>query len=176
MSTVATAIVSPDATTLTLRAVREDELSLLADIVAELDGETRPVLEELRATWLAMQRHPDYVCYLAQRGELVVGTLSMIVFPVLSYRVVNEAIVETVVIRPAFRGQGLGRAMITAAMRLAAEKGAYKLALSSNLRRSDAHRFYEDMGFARHGYSFSIATKPGAETSAGPAVTGVPAA
>ena len=166
MSAIGTPVVASDATTLTLRPVREDELPLLAQIVGELDGEAQPVLEELRAAWLAMQRHPDYVCYFAQRGGEVVGTLSMIVFPVLSYRVTNEAIVETVVIRPAFRGQGLGRAMIVAAMRLAAEKGAYKLALSSNLRRSDAHRFYEDMGFARHGYSFAIATAPKAETSA----------
>jgi hypothetical protein len=38
------------------------------------------------------------------------------------------------------------------------EAGCYKMALSSNLRRPAAHRFYESLGFARHGYSFSIAT------------------
>jgi hypothetical protein len=43
-------------------------------------------------------------------------------------------------------------------MLLAKNMGAYKLALSSNLRRLDAHRFYDTMGFARHGYSFSIDT------------------
>jgi len=68
----------------------------------------------------------------------------------------KEAIAEAVVIRPACRGRGLGRAMMHAAMALAAEKGAYKLALSSNLRRLDAHRFYDGMGFTRHGVSFSI--------------------
>jgi GNAT superfamily N-acetyltransferase len=50
--------------------------------------------------------------------------------------------------------------MMRAAMDLAAAKGAYKLALSSNLRRLDAHRFYDGMGFKRHGYSFSTDILP----------------
>ena len=82
----------------------------------------------------------------------------MIVFPVLAHGLSSEAIVEAVVIRPPHRGQGHGRAMLRAAMVLAKNMGAYKLALSSNLRRLDAHRFYDAMGFARHGYSFSIDT------------------
>ena len=32
--------------------------------------------------------------------------------------------------------------------------GCYKLALSSNLRRTGAHRFYDSLGFERHGFSF----------------------
>jgi GNAT superfamily N-acetyltransferase len=32
--------------------------------------------------------------------------------------------------------------------------GCYKLALSSNLKRADAHRFYDSLGFERHGFSF----------------------
>jgi len=141
-----------------LRPVTEGELPLLAAMLAELDGDPELPLERVRATWEAIRRYPDYACYLAlARGE-VVGTLSMIVFPVFSRGLASEAILEAVVIRPAHRGKGLGRAAIRAAMALAAAKGAYKLALSSNLRRLDAHRFYDGMGFARHGFSFSIDT------------------
>jgi len=32
--------------------------------------------------------------------------------------------------------------------------GCYKLALSSNLKRAGAHRFYDSLGFERHGFSF----------------------
>ena len=35
-------------------------------------------------------------------------------------------------------------------------RGCYKLALSSNARRADAHRFYEALGFERHGLSFAV--------------------
>lgn len=142
----------------TLRPVEEHELPLLATLIAELDGNTPSPVADIRATWQAMRRYPDYACYFAVRGDEVVGCLSMFVFPVLSHGLAHEAIVEAVVVRPGHRGRGLGRAMMQAAMAMAAEKGAYKLALSSNLRRLDAHRFYEGMGFTRHGYSFSIDT------------------
>lgn len=142
----------------TLRPVKEHELPLLATLLAELDGDTPSPVGDIRATWEAMRRYPDYECYFAMRGEEVVGCLSMIVFPVFAHGLAHEAIVEAVVVRPEHRGLGFGRTMMQAAMAMAAEKGAYKLALSSNLRRLDAHRFYDGMGFARHGYSFSIDT------------------
>jgi hypothetical protein len=46
--------------------------------------------------------------------------------------------------------------MIQEAMRIAANSGCYKLALSSNLKRADAHRFYQSLGFHQHGISFAI--------------------
>ncbi|MCX9156078.1 GNAT family N-acetyltransferase [Niveibacterium sp. 24ML] len=144
--------------TLTLRPVREDELALLAEILAELDGDAPEPLDRVRHTWEAMQAYPDYHCYFAEAEGVVVGTLSLIVFPVFSHRLARDAIVEAVVIRPSFRGKGFGRSMLQAAIELAGSKGAYKLALSSNLRRLDAHRFYDGMGFARHGVSFAIET------------------
>jgi GNAT superfamily N-acetyltransferase len=44
--------------------------------------------------------------------------------------------------------------MVRQAIELCRDKGCYKLALSSNSRRSRAHAFYESLGFKRHGYSF----------------------
>jgi GNAT superfamily N-acetyltransferase len=46
--------------------------------------------------------------------------------------------------------------MMRFAMDRCAEAGCYKLALSSNVRREDAHRFYERLGFVQHGLSFSV--------------------
>jgi GNAT superfamily N-acetyltransferase len=148
-------VTTADASVL-LRPVTEAELPLLTEILAELDGNEPFPVGHVRAKWLEMQRFPDYVCYVAEAGGEIVGTLSLNVFPVLSGAMRSEAIAEAVVIRPQHRGRGLGRTMMRAAMALAAKKGAYKLALSSNLRRLDAHRFYEGLGFTRHGVSFSI--------------------
>ena len=50
--------------------------------------------------------------------------------------------------------QGVGKAMMEHAREQCRLAGCYKLALSSNLRREAAHRFYEALGFERHGYSF----------------------
>jgi GNAT superfamily N-acetyltransferase len=46
--------------------------------------------------------------------------------------------------------------MMNHAMALAHEAGCYKLALSSNLKRTRAHAFYDSLGFERHGVSFLV--------------------
>jgi GNAT superfamily N-acetyltransferase len=67
-----------------------------------------------------------------------------------------SAIVEDVVVSPAQRGEGIGKQMMQHAMQRCKQAGCYKMMLSSNLAREQAHRFYEDLGFERHGYSFRI--------------------
>lgn len=47
------------------------------------------------------------------------------------------------------RGQGIGKQLLDAAVRWAAEHGYDKLRVRSNLIREDAHRFYEREGFRR---------------------------
>ena len=89
------------------------------------------------------------------------GTFSLLVFPVMVHDGRPEAIVEAGVVAPAARGRGIGKQMMREAMRLAREAGAAKLALSSNARRLQAHRFYRELGFTEHGISFSIALANG---------------
>ena len=53
--------------------------------------------------------------------------------------------------------RGIGQAMMRFRHRArAADKGCYKLVLSSNAKRERAHAFYESLGFERHGYSFRV--------------------
>ena len=63
-------------------------------------------------------------------------------------------VVEDVAVLPSRQGQGIGRAMMEHARAECRRAGCYKLALSSNLKRTDAHRFYDSLGFERHGFSF----------------------
>jgi GNAT superfamily N-acetyltransferase len=46
--------------------------------------------------------------------------------------------------------------MVAYALARSREKNCYKLNLSSNKDRIDAHRFYEKLGFERHGHSFAL--------------------
>lgn len=53
------------------------------------------------------------------------------------------------VVDEAARGKGVGRLLVQAAVRWAAEQGYGKLRVRSNVVREDAHRFYEREGFRR---------------------------
>jgi len=55
--------------------------------------------------------------------------------------------------------EGIGKEMMKFALKICKEKGCYKVSLSSNLKREKAHRFYEGIGFEKHGYSFSMGLK-----------------
>ncbi|MDI3464014.1 MAG: Acetyltransferase, GNAT family [Nitrospira sp.] len=70
-----------------------------------------------------------------------------------------SAVIDDVAVDPAWQGHGVGNMMIHHALEVAREKGCYKAALSSNLKRERAHAFYESLGFERHGYSFRVSTQ-----------------
>lgn len=53
------------------------------------------------------------------------------------------------VVDEAARGKGIGRLLVAAAVRWAAEQGYGKIRVRSNVIREDAHRFYEREGFRR---------------------------
>jgi len=58
-----------------------------------------------------------------------------------------HAMVEDVVVDSAHRGNGYGEALMRHAVDLARDAGCYKLVLTSNKARDDAHRFYRRIGF-----------------------------
>lgn len=93
---------------------------------------------------------------LAEAGSLALGTLTLFVLPLLGHGGAPEALVEDVAVHPDAQGQGVGRALMHAAMDRARAAGCYKLALTSNLKRVDAHAFYDSLGFERHGISFVV--------------------
>lgn len=55
--------------------------------------------------------------------------------------------VEAVFVRDEWRGRGAGTALLAEVERRAREAGCYRLQLTSNVARHDAHRFYERLGF-----------------------------
>jgi GNAT superfamily N-acetyltransferase len=112
------------------------------------------------AAWERLRAVPGLRVRVARRDGVVVGTLTLFVLPLLAHDGTPAALVEDVAVSPDCQGQGIGRALMNDAMALAAQAGCYKLALSSNRRRTAAHAFYEGLGFERHGLSFVVALPP----------------
>ena len=79
-------------------------------------------------------------------GEIV-GTLVLLIIPNITHQGRPYATVENVVVDESERGAGYGRQLLTYAIDQARAAGCYKLALTSHKRRTDAHRFYESLGF-----------------------------
>lgn len=99
--------------------------------------------------------------YAVVIDDEVIGTFEFLIMENLAHFGRPSAVVEDVVVRDDFRGRGVGSTMMRFALAEAVKAGCYKMMLSSNQDREDAHRFYESLGFARHGFSYGIELRQG---------------
>ena len=81
---------------------------------------------------------------IARTGDPVVGTLSLVMFPIPTGL---RAWIEDVIVDEAARGQGIGEALMAEAVRIAGQAGARTVDLTSRPSREAAGRLYERVGF-----------------------------
>ena len=113
-------------------------------------------VEEATAIFAKMRNYPKYRIFVEEISEKVVGTFALLIMDNLANGGLPSGVVEDVAVLPAFQGQGVGKAMMHFAMDRCKNKGCYKMMLSSNEIRTEAHRFYEALGFKRHGLSYRV--------------------
>lgn len=63
--------------------------------------------------------------------------------------------ITALVVDAPVRGQGIGRALVAAAEEVLTSVGCGLLEITSNLRRADAHAFYEHLGYERTSFRFA---------------------
>ncbi|HEV7320261.1 MAG TPA: GNAT family N-acetyltransferase [Ensifer sp.] len=97
--------------------------------------------------------------YVAVLGDEVVGTFQTALHTTLSGRGSSSLIIEAVQTRADMRGRRIGERMMRHAIAEAKDRGAAKVRLTSNALRSDAHRFYERLGFVRSHFGFLMPLK-----------------
>ncbi len=141
-----------------IRPARQPDLNRILALYAELDMPGDKPCDPATAEKLfaRIQQYPDYTLYVAVSEGSIVGAFSLLIMDNLAHRGAPSGIVEDVVVAPHFQRQGVGRQMMYFAMGKCRQANCYKLMLSSNLKRSAAHRFYDSLGFQRHGYSFVV--------------------
>ncbi|WP_309624894.1 GNAT family N-acetyltransferase [Methylibium sp.] len=120
----------------------------------KVEGDPVVSAQDAEQRFAALLTRPDHTIYMAESGGEVVGTYALVFIPGLPHGARDSAIVEDVVVAPEQRGHGIGKSMMRDALSRCRERDCYKLVLSSHLQRDKAHRFYEGLGFSKHGFSF----------------------
>jgi GNAT superfamily N-acetyltransferase len=143
---------------LTIRKANRDDLTDILAIYAEPDIDNGNILNlnSAEAMLDKMNHYPDYTLYVAKMGNKVVGSFALLIMDNLAHMGAPSAIVEDVVVHSKWRSRGIGSRMIQFAMDKAKQAKCYKLALTCSINRDQAHKFYESLGFEKHGYSFLI--------------------
>jgi GNAT superfamily N-acetyltransferase len=151
--------------TLIVRKAREDDLPSLIQLLAEdtvgshADTVEPEAFDDYLRAFHVIDHAPHEQLFVAERDGEIVATYQMTFLRTLRGRGAVDAQVEAVHTRADCRGKGIGAALMAHALQEAERRGCRLLQLTSNLARTDAHRFYERAGFTRTHAGFKMKLK-----------------
>lgn len=141
---------SADARVRVRRATREDVPAIVAMLADDPLGASREDLADDTAYLDAFERidaDPAHQLVVLDDDGTVVGTLQLTLLPGLSRRGALRAQVEAVRVASTHRGRRLGEQLVGWAVEEARSRGAVIVQLTTDASRTEAHRFYERLGF-----------------------------
>ena len=145
---------------LTIRAALPAELPAIIALheADELGGhgdawteENRPAYQ--RAMEALLNDPREYVLVVDHKGVLV-GSMIATLLVELSGRARPHVLFRSIQIDARYRGRGIGAAMMAHAEDDARRRGASVAELTSSRRRTDAHRFYDRLGYVQSHLGF----------------------
>jgi GNAT superfamily N-acetyltransferase len=140
-------------------AVADDVPAIVAMLADDPLGAQRESPDDLAPYLTALERltaDPNQRLVVAVREGRVVGTLQLTIIPGLSRRGATRSIIEGVRVHADERGSGLGSQLIEWAIDESRKAGCRLVQLTSDMSRTDAHRFYERLGFTASHTGFKL--------------------
>jgi GNAT superfamily N-acetyltransferase len=140
-------------------ATQDDVPAIVAMLADDPLGAQRESPNDLTPYTTAIDRltsDPNQHLVVAVREGRVVGTLQLTVIPGLSRRGSTRSLIEGVRVHADERGSGLGTQLIEWAIDTSRREGCHLVQLTSDRTRTDAHRFYERLGFAASHVGFKL--------------------
>ncbi|MFI8166849.1 GNAT family N-acetyltransferase [Streptomyces sp. NPDC086081] len=145
---------------LEIRTAGADDVPAIVALLADDPlGAQRESPDDLTPYLTALERlraDPNQRLVVAVREGRVVGTLQLTIIPGLSRRGATRSIIEGVRIHAEERGSGLGSRLIEWAVDESRAAGCQLVQLTSDKSRTDAHRFYERLGFTASHTGFKL--------------------
>ncbi|WP_405585505.1 GNAT family N-acetyltransferase [Streptomyces sp. NBC_01092] len=140
-------------------AVADDIPAIVGMLADDPLGARRESLDDLTPYLPAFERlssDPNQHLVVAVREGRVIGTLQLTVIPGLSRRGATRSIIEAVRIHSYERGSGLGTQLIEWAIDESRRQNCQLVQLTSDKSRTDAHRFYQRLGFTTSHVGFKL--------------------
>ena len=136
-------------------------MKLLADddLGKTRENFTTPLPSQYIAAFLDIEADKNQELMVVEDEEgNIIGTLQLSFIQYLTYQGGIRAQIEAVRIQKNYRGKGIGKKMIECAINLAKEKNAHLLQLTTDKKRPEAIKFYEELGFkpTHQGMKFHI--------------------
>ncbi len=153
----------PSESKVIIRRATESDIARIVELYRQLvittsqAEQSQPTSSDnYRRVFSQICRQTGYELMVAECDGEVVGTLVLLIMPNLSHNALPWALVENVVVDEKYRRQGIGRLLIEYAIVRAKTAGCYRIVLSSDIRRHEAHEFYRSLGFEASAHGFRL--------------------
>jgi GNAT superfamily N-acetyltransferase len=138
--------------TVEIRQARADDIGRLVELLAygALGGGPAPDVPDLgpyAAALAEIEATDGNELLVAEVDGTVVGVCQLIVFRHFQSSGGRCAEIESMHVHPDWRSHGVGGELVEAAVARASAAGCYRVQLTSNKAREEAHRFYRRHGF-----------------------------
>ncbi|GAA0372493.1 GNAT family N-acetyltransferase [Bacillus horti] len=124
-----------------VRMLADDELG------AKREKYEEPLPEAYYHAFTAIEEQVGNQIILAVEGESILGCLQLTIIPGLARQGMKRAQIEGVRVDKEHRGKKVGETLFKKAIELAKSEGCGLVQLTTNKARTDAHRFYDKLGF-----------------------------
>jgi GNAT superfamily N-acetyltransferase len=136
------------------QATREDLPEIVRMLSDDFLGLTReryenPLPESYLKAFEEIDADKNNELIVAENDGKIIGTLQITFTPSISFQGGKRATVESVRVDEKYRGQGIGKEMMKWVIERAKKENCISMQLTTNSERTDAHRFYENLGFER---------------------------
>ena len=135
------------------KAVEKDISKIVAMLADDELGKEREsfqtplALEYVKAFEKINSDQNQELIIVEDENEEIIGTLQLTFIQYLTYQGGIRAQIEAVRIRKDKRGLGIGKKMFEWAIKRSKERNAHLLQLTTDKKRPEAIKFYEDLGF-----------------------------
>src|SRR6516164_9765486 len=129
--------------TTTIREMGPMDIAVCRLLLSQLGYDLN--LQEVKQRYDAIKQKQDHAIFLGEQGGQVVALLHL--YETTAFNKPPEVIVQALVVDQNCRGTGVGKKMMNMAERWALDRGFSSVALTSSVSRSDAHSFYNRIGY-----------------------------
>lgn len=147
---------------LAIRNATIDDLPFIVGLIAHdtvldlIDDPAQAQGPDYLAAFQAISSDPNQVLLVAETDAVSVGTFQLTFTPGIFRRGAWRCTIEGVHVSPEHRNKRIGEKMMAWAVEMAKQRGCAMVQLTSNKKRTDAHRFYERRGFSRSHEGFKL--------------------
>jgi ribosomal protein S18 acetylase RimI-like enzyme len=127
--------------------VKKNDLSQILEHYKQLHlGENPISIDEANSIWDRIEQQ-DIKYFAAKENDKIIASCFISIIPNFTRGGKSIGFIENVITDKEYRKRGIGKKIMEMAIAYAKEKKCYQVVLKSDNSRTDAHRFYQSIGF-----------------------------